>query len=89
MRIVNDFGGRYEATQVKVRMIKTLIVNVCLDCSNPGLSYAAELSEEELEQIAHEDWLEAQAAILKMAQERFPYIDMEFFADEIELEVVE
>jgi len=86
MQIVNGLGERYEAKQVKARMVKTFIVDVYLDDG----SYAEqEWSEEELEAIAHEDWLEAQAAILKAVADRFPYIDIEFSStDNIQLEVV-
>lgn len=88
MKITTYFGEDYEAEQVKVAMVKTLFVDVYLDQLD-NLS-GNKVSEEELEEIAHEDWLEAWGAILKMVAEKFPYIDMELFStDSVKLEIVE
>lgn len=87
MKITTALGDNYEAKQVCVRMTKTLGVEVYYE----NLSVLGdEISEEELELMAHEHWLDAWGAILKMVGERFPYIDLEILStDHIEVEVVE
>jgi hypothetical protein len=87
MQITNDFGDKYGASQVCVTMVKTLVVKVYLDVRGlPG----NEVSEEEIELMAHENWLEAQWGALAAIGARFPYIDMEFLStDNVEMEVIE
>lgn len=87
MQIVNAFGERCGASQVRVEMVKTLIVKVYLDVRGlPG----NEVSEEEIEEMAHEDWLEIQARTLATASAQFPYIDIEFLStDHVRVEVIE
>ena len=91
MKITNDFGEVYEANHMQVKMVKTVLVNVDLDdLDSLGDGPDNEMSEEELEEIAHEDWLDAYAAILKMLSEKFPYIDLEGYStDSVQMEVVE
>ena len=87
MQITNDFGDKYGASQVCVSMVKTFVVKVYLDVRDlPG----NEASEEELGQMAHENWLEVQQRVLAALGTRFPYIDMEFLStDNVEVGVIE
>lgn len=88
MQITNDLGETYQASEMKVEMVKTILVTVHLDELDQLAE--AEVSEEALEQIAHEEWLEAQGILLRTIEEGFPYIDIEFFStDHVQLEVVE
>ena len=87
MQIINALGERRGASQVKTAMVKTILVNVDLDVR--GLR-GSEVSEEEIEEMAHEDWLEAWGDILKVIGEWHPYIDVELFStDNVEIEVIE
>lgn len=86
MQITTFFRDDYQASQVRVRMVKTFVVNVYLDVR---WHQGREMSEEELEEMAHEYWLEIQASLLARAAQ-FSCIDIEFVStDHVAIEVVE
>lgn len=86
MQITNDFGDSYQASEVKVEMVKTILVDAYVYVE---WLRGPEVSEEKLKEIAHEQWLEAQDVILRAAEAEFPHIDIEFLStDNIRIEVV-